>query len=55
MSIVKKILVGLVCLILVIVVLELVVDMLFDNASAIDACLDMGGAWDYDMEKCKHN
>lgn len=31
-----------------------IVDIIFDNAASIDACLDRGGAWDYEKEECKY-
>lgn len=33
---------------------ERVVDFLFENAASIDACLDNGGAWDYESKECHH-
>lgn len=55
MNSVRKILTLLFCFILVVVVLDLLVVMLFDDVSDIDVCLDMGGAWNYDMKRCKYD
>ncbi|NRA18582.1 MAG: hypothetical protein HRU04_24105 [Oceanospirillaceae bacterium] len=54
MGLVIKLLLGLVCFLLFVAALEQLVNLAFENASSIDACLDGGGAWDYDTEDCKY-
>lgn len=54
MKVFKRIVLGLVSLFFMIGLLEFAIDIFLDNASSIDACLDMGGAWDYNIDECKY-
>jgi len=32
-----------------------IIDIFFDNAASIDACLDQGGVWNYKLEECRYS
>ncbi len=49
----KKIIIFVVIKLIILIALGVFfVDLLLGNDLAIDTCLDRGGKWDYEMDKC---
>lgn len=47
-------LLGLAGLLVILALMSWVGDTYFDNFFSKDACMDSGGAWDYQYERCVH-
>lgn len=55
MNVIKIILIGLLVFLLILAAIEFLADVVFDDSASIDVCLDGGGAWHYEKEKCVYH
>ena len=55
LKILKWFLIVLIALITLLGVIEFIANTFFDNAARKDSCSDSGGAWDYNLNKCKYS
>lgn len=55
LKILKGVIMSFIALILVLGAGEYLADEFFDNAASIDSCVDSGGAWNDDRERCRHD